>query len=80
MSTRSGNWNSGDDAKLASLFRRGRKNGGLDPRKLSKEYIENHVIAKHWPGKKYTSFRPMYVSKARQWNVDQTLGGKRKSK
>ena len=72
------NWNSSDDAKLASLFRRGHKNGGLNPRNLSKEYIEQHVIAKHWPRKKYTSFRPLYVGKARQWNVNQTLTGNRR--
>ena len=44
-------WTKGDDAKLADLFRKGPRNGGLYLKNLSKNYIQTEIIAKHWKRK-----------------------------
>jgi hypothetical protein len=71
-------WTKDDDVRLAALFRRGPRNGGLDYRNLSKKYIEETVIVKFWPGKVYKSFWQTYVPKAQAYAVNQTLEGARR--
>jgi hypothetical protein len=78
MPPKAKSWTKDDDVRLAALFRRGHRNGGLDPKNLSKKYIEETVIAKFWPGKNYKSFRQTYVPKARAYSINQTLEGARR--
>jgi hypothetical protein len=72
-------WNKGDDKKLAELFRRGKKDHGIDSKDLSKEYIEK-VIEKFFPDRNYKSFNQLYRGKARAFNLGQSLAGGRRGK
>jgi hypothetical protein len=70
-------WNKGDDKKLAELFRRGRKDQGVNSQDLSKEYIQK-VIEKFYPERNYKSFAPLFRTKARAYNLGQSLAGARR--
>ena len=69
-------WGKEDDVKLAKLFRNGIRKGGVDPNDLAAKTI-HQVLTKHFPSRNYGSFAPLFRAKARAWNIDQTLSGKR---
>jgi hypothetical protein len=70
-------WNKGDDKKLAELFRRGKKDHGVNSKDLSKESIHK-VIEKFYPERNYKSFAPLFRTKARAYNLGQSLAGARR--
>lgn len=74
-------WSKEDDATLASLFKKGKKNGGFSVTDTSKEHI-SECAKQHWPersqGKKLDSFIRLYRKKARIFRVAKTLTGSRK--
>jgi hypothetical protein len=72
-------WNKGDDKKLAELFRRGKKDHGVDSKDLTKENIHK-VIEKYYPDRNYKSFAPLFRTKARAYNLGQSLAGARRGK
>ena len=63
------------DAKLLRLLNKGARAGGIDPLNLSKEYIEDIVIAKFFPDRQYKTFNRLYRGKVRQYQVNKTLNG-----
>lgn len=69
-------WGKADDAKLVQLWRT--PHNGVDPTKLDQESVKA-VHAKHFSQFKYVNFAPLYRGKARDFNVNQTLDGHRKS-
>lgn len=72
-------WNKGDDKKLAELFRRGKKDHGINSKDLSKEQIHS-VIEKFFPERTYKSFAQLYRTKARAFNLGLSLDGARRGK
>ena len=68
-------WVQADDAKLAELFRKGKK-GGIDHTKLTNKDI-HAVIEKYYRDRPYKSFAQLFRRKARKWAVEQSLQGKR---
>ena len=76
MGDKAKKWGKEDDAKLAELFRKGPRNGGISTKDISKPYIET-IIKKHFPTRIYNTFAPLYRTKVRKWNVGQTLNGAR---
>ena len=75
-----GSWNVTYDTKLLRLLNKGAKAGGIDRLNLSKEYIEDIVIAKFFPDRQYKSFGRLYRGKVRQYQVNKTLNGGRKAR
>ena len=69
-------WGVEDDKKLAELFRRGPRSGGISTSDLGSKAI-HAIIAKHFPEREYKNFAPLFRGKARAWNVNQTLTGQR---
>ncbi len=69
-------WGAADDAKLAYLFRRGPKNGGVTTGDLSVTYVQS-VHSKYFPARNYKNFAPLYRKKARAWNIEKSLEGSR---
>ena len=69
-------WKTEHDSFLAALFRKGAKRGGLDYKKLDRNYIENTVIRNFFPGRNPDSFATLYRRKARQWAINKTLTSK----
>ena len=76
-------WSKEDDAKLASLFRKGKKNKGASSKDISKDHIRE-IAKKHWKerseGKQLDSFCRLYRKKARIWNLNKTLTGESRGK
>jgi hypothetical protein len=70
-------WNSSDDAKLTQLWRT--PHSGVDYKKLDKDSVKA-VHQRHFPTRKYSSFAPLYRSKARAFGVSLSLEGHRKRK
>jgi hypothetical protein len=70
-------WGAADDAKLAHLFRKGPKNGGVETGDLGVPYVKT-VHSKHFPARNYTNFAPLFRKKARAWNIEQSLQGSRR--
>jgi hypothetical protein len=68
-------WGKEDDAKLASLFRKGASHQGVSSTNLSADAIKA-VNDKHFK-RDNKNFAPLFRSKARAWNIDQTLIGAR---
>jgi hypothetical protein len=69
-------WGKGDDAKLAELFQKGPRTGGVSSTDLNAKTIHK-VITGHFPTREYKNFAPLFRSKARAWNIDQALTGQR---
>lgn len=77
-------WSKEDDTKLLSLFdkyfRDPRANTtGADPRDLGQKNIQR-VLDDHWPGRKYRNFSQVFRNKARQYLVNKSKEGARRSK
>lgn len=70
-------WGPSDDAKLIQLWRT--PHSRVDYTKLDKDSVKA-VHEAHFPTRKYSSFAPLYRSKARAFGVSLTLQGHRKSK
>ena len=70
-------WNKTEDAKLAALFRKPPSRGGISSTDKSQKNIEK-ARAEHWPNRTYKNFSQLFRSKARKWNLNQTLQGARK--
>ena len=75
---KSPSWNKGDDHKLLGLFNEHRDNpgaSGLDWNiEVTKGALEA-IIEKHFPHIPYRNFRTLWIKKANQYNIDQTLHG-----
>jgi hypothetical protein len=71
-------WGKEDTAKLTELWRT--PHNGVDPTKLDIEDVKAVHHAKYFSEFEYKNFAPLYRDKARDWAVDQTLGGHRASK
>ena len=56
-------WSKADDKKLAELFRKSPSKGGVSTRDLSAKTVRA-VGEKHWPGREYKSFGPLFRKKA----------------
>jgi hypothetical protein len=69
-------WGKADDAKLANLFQKGIRAGGASSTDLNSKNI-HHIIRAYFPNREYKNFAPLFRSKARAWNIDQTLTGQR---
>jgi hypothetical protein len=69
-------WGKEDDAKLAELFRRGPRSGGVSSLDLNAKEIRK-VNENHFPLRPFKNFSPLFRSKARAWNIDQSLTGAR---
>jgi hypothetical protein len=69
-------WGKEDDAKLAELFRKGKRDGGVSSDDLNQKTIKE-VILKHFTNREYKNFAPLFRAKARAWNIDQRLSGAR---
>tara|TARA_B100000780_G_scaffold251616_1_gene198338 strand:+ start:47 stop:328 length:282 start_codon:yes stop_codon:yes gene_type:complete len=72
-----GTWGKEHDRKLLELFDRRTNRGKVSTEDLSKKYIES-VLKKHFPGRSYKSFSPLFRKKARKYNLDKALEGERK--
>ena len=72
-----GTWGKEHDRKLLELFDRRTNRGKVSTEDLSKKYIES-VLKKHFPGRSYASFSPLFRKKARKYNLDKALEGERK--
>jgi hypothetical protein len=70
-------WGASDDAKLTQLWRT--PHSGVDHTKLDQASVKS-VHSAHFPTRKYSSFAPLYRSKARAFGVSLSLDGHRKSK
>ena len=70
-------WGKEDDAKLAELFRRGPRAGGVSPRDLGNKAVES-TRDKYFKEREYKNFAPLFRKKARAWNLNQTLNGARR--
>jgi hypothetical protein len=69
MTTR---WSTADDKKLAELFWKDKKLAdNLDTKSVQQ------VHRKPFGDRKFASFSTLYRRKARQWQVNRTLNGKR---
>jgi hypothetical protein len=69
-------WGKEDDAKLAELFRRGTRTGGVSALNLNSKEIRK-VHENHFPARPFKNFCPLFRSKARAWNINQSLTGAR---
>jgi hypothetical protein len=69
-------WGKLDDRKLSDLFRKGKPSGGVSSTALNAKDIRK-VLKAHFPSREYKNFAPLFRSKARAWNIDQTLTGQR---
>jgi hypothetical protein len=65
-------WSTADDKKLAELFRKN-KNLAIN---LDTKSVQNLHRA-HFSDRKFPTFSSLFCRKARQWQVNQTLNGKR---
>jgi hypothetical protein len=72
-------WSKADDQKLFALFRKPPSKGGLNPTHTKPADIRK-VIEKHWPGKKYESFAPLYRRKCAAFLTEQEVAGARAAK
>jgi hypothetical protein len=70
-------WGKEDDAKLAELFRRGPRNGGVSTKDLSAKAIKK-VNEAYFKERAYKNFGPLFRKKARAYNLNQTLNGARR--
>ena len=66
-------WDKADDAKLLHVFK---TEPGLE-KKLETADVQD-VFRRHFPGKKFVNFSPVYKRKARQYALTQTLNKARK--
>jgi hypothetical protein len=69
-------WGKEDDVKLAELFRRGARNGGVSTTDLGAKAVKA-VNQEHFPERDYKNFGPLFRKKARAWNLNETLSGGR---
>jgi hypothetical protein len=67
-------WGKLDDRKLSDLFRKGERSGVVSSTDLNAKDIRK-VLKAHFPNQEYKNFAPLFRSKARAWNIDQTLTG-----
>ena len=68
-------WSKADDAKLAELFRNDKKLAvDLDTKSVQT------LHRAHWPEKQFGTFSALFRRKARKWQVNKTLEGKRDAK
>lgn len=74
----SSNWKKEDDAKLAALFRKGPYKG-VSTKDLNSKTIRK-VLETYFPEKKYANFAPLFWRKARAFDLDKELSGRRKKK
>ena len=74
-----GSWNKTYNAKLLRLLDKG-GNGCIDPLNFSKNYIEDIVIKKFFPDRRYDTFQRLYRGKVRQYQVKKELKGGRASR
>ena len=70
-------WGEEDDAKLFTLFRKGKHHkNGVDPADLHFKTIRK-VLEKHFPERQYENFAPSFRKRARAWLLEQELSGAR---
>lgn len=73
-------WKEEDNKKLAALFAKKPSQGGVSAKDLSTKHIDS-VHEKHFKqSTELKNFRPLFRKKARQWNLNRTLTGSRRSK
>ena len=73
---KSEHWSQAHDSYLATLFQKGPRNGGVNPKNTTKKYT-TEVLEEHFPGRNPDSFLTLYIKKARLWQLNKTLTGKR---
>ena len=75
----SGKWHTEEDKKLAELFCKGPRKGGISSQDLSTKAIKE-INDQFFQRTNFQSFSKLFRNKARQWNINQTLTGQRRSK
>jgi hypothetical protein len=69
-------WGKDEDAKLASLFRKGLTHGGVSSKDLTADTIKA-INNKYFKERDPKNFSPLFRAKAQAWNIDQSLTGAR---
>lgn len=74
-------WGEPDNLKLQELFEQHQRDprSGADPQNHKKQYIEG-IVAAHWPGRSYKTFRQLYIKKATAFETNRELAGARRGK
>ena len=75
-----GSWNKTYNAKLLRILNKRARAGCINHLNLSKEYIEDIVIAKFFPDRQYKTFNRLYRRKVRQYQVNKTLNGEQEAR
>ena len=70
-------WGKFEENKLRELFETAPSKGGVDPEDTTKKTLEK-IIATHYPGRNYHSFRQLFRKKALKYLLAQRLSGRRK--
>ena len=65
-----------DNEKLVKLFRTRVDRGGVPSTDINQKSIQK-VISKYFPDRSYNAFSLLFRKKARAFNLDQVLSGKR---
>ena len=65
-----------DNEKLVKLFRTRVDRGGVSSTDINQKSIQK-AISKYFPDRFYNAFSPLFRKKARAFNLDQVLSGKR---
>lgn len=74
-------WGAPDNAKLLRLFQDHQRDPrtGVDPQNKDRKYIKE-VCTKHFHGREYKNFRPVFLSKAQEFIVNLEISGSRRGK
>ena len=69
-------WEKPDNEKFVRFFQTRVDRGGVSSTDINQKSIQK-VISKHFPDRSYNAFSPLFRKKARAFNLDQVLSGKR---
>ena len=72
-------WTAADDRKLAELFRRGTRNGGIGHKDISPDAIKK-LIKLHFPGRTYNLTAQLFERKSAEWILNKDLESARGKK
>ena len=72
-------WTAADDRKLAELFGRGTRNGGIGHKDTSPDAI-NKLIKLHFPGRTYNLTAQLFKRKSAEWILNKDLESARGKK